>query len=556
MKTVYNYNPHVTAHARFSALHQKCSNAARVTCNIAYQSLQQVRCCFRASCSTAYAAICWGPIQIKTALYVLARQAQGIFKRIFPSKPKTITVSAALKNELSQVPLTIKGSVPHWLSGTLLRNGPITVTVNGKTNAHEFDGLAMLHAFSFDQGKVRYTNKFLRCDAYDTVFKEGSIDYAGFAHDPCRTLFKRFLSLFSSTQKVHNASVNVGKIANRFVALTERPLPVEFNKETLDTLGVLNYADKLPHNECWESAHPHYDSNKQETINYLVQFGRKSYYVLYSMSDGSSERKVIGKVPVDNPAYMHSFAVTDNYVVLTEFPLKVKPLDLLLKGKAFMQNFCWDEPQGTRFIVVDRHTGTVKKICTTKPFFAFHHANAFEDAGTLHIDMITYKNAEIVTSNAILMRGTQLAHPSQLERFSLSLNDENPITSDVLFSSSSEFPRINETKDGHPYQFVYTTGFGSSYNPTVPETKSIYKINTSTKAVLKWSEHGCSPGEPIFVPDPNDTSEDAGVILTVVIDHINQGSFLLILDPKTMQEIGRADAPHLIPKGLHGQYFQ
>lgn len=256
---------------------------------------------------------------------------------------KKSNVSAELQEEVENRSLEISGSVPHWLSGTLIRNGPIKVTVDGQSNEHWFDGLAMLHAFSFDEGKVNYSNKFLRSDAYHTVFDEGSINYSGFAADPCRSLFKQFFTFLipNSNPEIHNANVNVAKLANEYVALTEVPLPVKFDPITLETLGVLDFKDDLPKEKCWESAHPHYDIQQKRTVNYLIKFGRTSYYTLYSIEDGSSERKIIAEIPVEEPSYMHSFAVTENFIILTEFPFVVKPIDLITRKKAFIKNFTW-----------------------------------------------------------------------------------------------------------------------------------------------------------------------------------------------------------------------
>ena len=123
----------------------------------------------------------------------------------------------------------------------------------------------MLHAFSFHNGQVSYTNRFLRTEAYDAVFKRKSIDYLGFdTTDPCQTIFKRFFTFFfPDTHTLHNANINVTKYANKYVALTEIPLPVEFDFNTLETKGVLHFADKLPQANCWETPHPHVSEEKR-----------------------------------------------------------------------------------------------------------------------------------------------------------------------------------------------------------------------------------------------------------------------------------------------------
>ena len=45
--------------------------------------------------------------------------------------------------------------------------------------------------------------------------------------------------------------------------------------------------------------------------------------LLYRMKEGSSRREIVGKIPVEQPAYMHSFAMKQLYEL--EPFIKVKP---------------------------------------------------------------------------------------------------------------------------------------------------------------------------------------------------------------------------------------
>ena len=56
---------------------------------------------------------------------------------------------------------------------------------------HWFDGLTMLHRFSFGDGAVSYGNRFLRGKTWAKAERTGEIPYGEFATDPCRSLFKR-----------------------------------------------------------------------------------------------------------------------------------------------------------------------------------------------------------------------------------------------------------------------------------------------------------------------------------------------------------------------------
>src|SRR5579884_107061 len=133
-----------------------------------------------------------------------------------------------LKEEISLDRLPMRGSVPAWLSGSLLRNGPAQFEVGKQRYRHWFDGLAMLHRFSFHEGEVGYANKFLQSPSYKKARESGKISYGEFATDPCRSIFQRVTAAFSA-ESGGNANVNISKIGEAFVALTEIPLPIEFD---------------------------------------------------------------------------------------------------------------------------------------------------------------------------------------------------------------------------------------------------------------------------------------------------------------------------------------
>ena len=76
-----------------------------------------------------------------------------------------------------------------------------------------------------------------------------------------------------------------------------------------------------------------------------------------------------------------------------------------------------------------------------------------------------------------------------------------------------------------------------------------------TKEVLTWEVDNCHPSEPVFVPRPNAESEDDGVILSAVVGVRGQRSFLLILDGKTMKEVGRAYVPFKLANLIHGEFL-
>jgi carotenoid cleavage dioxygenase-like enzyme len=122
---------------------------------------------------------------------------------------------------------------------------------------------------------------------------------------PCRGIFRRVMT-FASSDVSDNASVNVVKLQDEHLAMTETPMPVVFDPNTLATLGLA-----APAPGQITTAHPHQDRATGDVINYAVHIGPRSHYRLYEQSQGS-EPRVVAEAPVREPAYMHSFATASD----------------------------------------------------------------------------------------------------------------------------------------------------------------------------------------------------------------------------------------------------
>jgi beta,beta-carotene 9',10'-dioxygenase len=178
----------------------------------------------------------------------------------------------SLEEESAVDRLPVSGEVPAWLTGALVRVTPALLEVGGRRVAHWFDGLAMLNRFGFADGRVSYKNRFIDSNAYRAA-KEGEWRHGGFATDPCRSIFKRVQAIFSP-DFTDNPNVNLARIGERYIAMTETPLPIEFDPETLHTMGHLDYADSLKAHVT--TAHPHHDPERDELVNYIASFSRVS----------------------------------------------------------------------------------------------------------------------------------------------------------------------------------------------------------------------------------------------------------------------------------------
>jgi carotenoid cleavage dioxygenase-like enzyme len=449
--------------------------------------------------------------------------------------------------------LPVQGQIPTWLHGSLVRNGPGTFHVGKERYRHWFDGLAMLHRFSFAGGQVSYANRFLDCQAYREARETGTIRYSEFATDPQRSLLDRMGTVLNPAI-TDSAKVSVGHLAGRHLALAETPIQVEFDPVTLASCGTFCYEDEL--RGQMTTVHPQFDYQRDLAYNLVTRYHRISHYNIYAVA-GNGSARLVSSLPVQKPSYMHSFGMSPNYIILTEFPLVVNSVHLLLWLRPYIENFRWEPRRGTPFWVVNRHTGELVGRYECDPFFAFHHVNAFEQGDDLVIDLVAYQDASVLSAYYLnQLQSEQNRIPwGTLQRYRVPLQ-EGRVRSEPLSDACMELPRFDYQRFNmrEEYRFVYA----SSLRPEQPTGfyNQLVKADIQTGQSWTWSATDCYPGEPVFVDEPARDAEDAGVILSVVLDAARAESFLLVLDAQSFTERARAKIPHPVLFGYHGEFFK
>jgi beta,beta-carotene 9',10'-dioxygenase len=449
----------------------------------------------------------------------------------------------SLEEETSLTGLPVRGELPPWLQGSLIRTGPAKWEVGDRAMNHWFDGLAMLHRFSFAAGEVSYTSRFLETRAYRAARDHGEIAYSEFATDPCRSLFARVSAMFSP-KLTDNANVNLTKLGQRFIAMTETPIPVEFDADTLAAAGV-------PYDPPGQlsTAHPHMDRATKGMLNYAAKLGPRNSYRFFLLRPDSSKPEVLATERVSEPAYMHSFGLTERWFVLAEFPYVVNPLRLAFSGRPYIENYRWRPELGTRLHLLDRRSGEHQGPFETDSRFGFHHVNSYEDGSDVVVDICTFRDAGIVEDLYMerLRAGKPVSKPS-LERFRISPSP-GTVATERLIDEPMELPRINYGRcNERPYRYAWGVGDATGW------IDRIVKADVVDRRSDVWAEENCFPGEPVFVAAPDAKEEDEGVLLSVVLDGARGNSFLLVLDAATLDELARAEVPHHIPFGFHGQF--
>lgn len=450
--------------------------------------------------------------------------------------------------EYDNVSLEVSGAIPEWLSGNLVINGSAKFQLPHQHITHWFFGAALLKSFKISSQKISYTNRFLHGQFYKKHVADEKPLSEFFGGS--RTSLLSHLSEIISTPdpSYDNCNVSISSVNSKPVALTEVTNYVCFDSETLETLGHLNFQDEILGQIT--TAHPQMDFKRGESYNFVTHFGSKSYYTFYKIKNGTEVRIPVAVIPVQKPAYMHSFAMSENYLILIEPPMRASPLHMRFSAELYFDRFKWDNSQGTRITIIDKNDGKIVRTVETEAFFMFHQICSFEINDHLFIDLPAYSDATVLENAKMDKIIDARISADRIIRIQINLKTGKTLQETIL-AQRLEFPQLNYKKyNGKEYRYFYASGdwHDLCFN-------SIVKVDVKNGDNKTWAQANCFMGEPLFIENPQAKNEDDGVILCVGLDANADKSFLIILDAKTLEEKARAYAPHIIPYSFHGAFF-
>ena len=455
----------------------------------------------------------------------------------------------SVEREVTDRRLPVEGTIPDWLSGRLIRNGPGRFEVGGERATHWFDGLAMLRKYAVDDGEVHYTNRFLRTEAYDAAARgERTGEFASGPGSVRQTL--RWLRALGPPASTDNANVHVARFGDHYVAQTEAPRWIAFDPDTLTTRGEFRWTDDLTVHLT--AAHTTVDPRTGETVGFGLQFGRRHRYHLYAVDPETAARRRIGSVRAEGPGYVHDCAVTRDYVVLVETPLRIDVWRALVPwGDGLLDMLRYDDDRGTRLLVVDRETGGLVADPTVDPFFTFHHVNAYQSDGEVVMDLVAFADASIVDALTFetLSRDAFAAAPEgRLDRFRI-----DPDAAEVIrtrrYDGGLELPTVPPAVRTRPYRYAYAQATDRR------GANGLVKVDIDRETATEWWARGVYVEEPRMIQRPGADAEDAGVVLAPALDTDAERTVLLVFDAETLSLLARAPLPHAVPFGFHGRFF-
>lgn len=505
------------------------------------------------------------------------------------------------------------GKIPAYAAGTLYRTGPGKSQVQreeGQTFhiSHWFDGFSQTHRFQIiDSGeseptRVLYNSRYSTDELIEHVRTTGSLTKLSFGQkrDPCKTVFNKVQSDFVPPRGPSSANIGVTLSVNMpgldvqpeeestarwgttkgirtLYAKTDSSNFKKLDPETLEPIGLATQESLHPELiGPLAASHARSDPKTGDMFNFNLELGQTCTYRVFGVSASTGKTTILATFP-GTPAYLHSLFITEDYVLLCVWNAHVNPM--ALADKSFMDAIMPTDPsQPATWYVVDRKHGMGLVATYESPaFFCFHTINAWQEPSktdptkteivadlvrmdsTEFLSFLYYDN--LVSSRAsakefAAKRGDALR--STITRFRLPALPSSP-TADILpatvewsacKSLSPELPTMNPALVTGKYRYVYATTFRGESTLT----DGIMKFDCETQESRLWAHHGHSPGEPIFVANPEGVSEDDGVLLSVVLDGMAGNSYLLCLDARDLTELGRANVKGAVGFGFHGQH--
>jgi all-trans-8'-apo-beta-carotenal 15,15'-oxygenase len=457
----------------------------------------------------------------------------------------------SLTTEYSYAITNIDGEIPAGLEGTLFRNGPGKLDINGEMLHHPFDGDGMISAVSFKDGKAWFRNRYVRTEGFLAESAAGKILYRGVfgTQKPGGWLANIFDLKFKNI-----ANTSVIYWGDRLLALWEAGLPHELEPHTLETIGPSTLDNLLSDQDAW-SAHPRIDpgapGQEHRLINFSVKTGLSTQVTVYELSP---HNELLQKKTFSIPgfAFIHDFIVTPRYYIFFQNPVSLNPIPFALGLRGAGQCIAFNDKQPTRVWIMPRGAGTMQ-VLETESCFVFHHANAYEIDNQIVVDSICYANFPTVEPD-VKFRNIEFGSlpEGQLWRFRIDLTHKT-VSKEVLSNRCCEFPALNPQNSGRPYRFV-VLGAAHETRGNAP-LQALVKLDLSSGTQTSWS---AAPrgfvGEPIFVPKPASTAEDEGWILSPIYNAEHHRTDIVILDAQAFEQgpIARLHLNHHIPYGLHG----
>jgi carotenoid cleavage dioxygenase-like enzyme len=447
--------------------------------------------------------------------------------------------------EIDDAAVDVQGSLPEWLRGTLLLNGPALWELPGGRLEHWFDGYGMYHALRIQDGAVRYRSRFCSSESYRRSIAAGAPVYGEFGTSNPASLLARL----RAPQITDNPAVVLSRLGERWFSVTETPYLTFFDPETLRTLRRLDLGH---HGEAMHLMSAHgFTLRDGSYLNVAIALGPRCVIKLFRLAPGADEPEVIARIRTAKAGYTHGFALAPRHAVLWETALRAQPLAFRFGGKSYADNFRWEPQGGSMVHAVALDTGATRSW-RIPPMMAFHATQAWSDGSDLVLEIAIYDDALVFDDLRLERRraGAPMRSRNRHVRYRLreGVRDAEPQPID---GPPIELQQVHPDRVGRGRARVcWGTGSGASgelFDCT-------HRIDLDGGAVRTWRRAGATHLEPLFVPRPGGVDDDDGVLRVPTLADEDETTVIGVLDARSMDCVAQLRTPQIVPFGFHAAF--
>lgn len=455
--------------------------------------------------------------------------------------------------------LAVTGTIPPYLDGRYLRIGPNPVAEVDPGTYNWFMGDGMAHGVRLRDGQAQwYRNRWVRTPAMGgPAGVKYTIDTLG-------------------------ANTNIIEHAGATLALVEGGVSCYELSDELDTVRAADFDGTLTGGY---TAHPLRDpvTGELHAVSYFFGWGNKVRYTVIG-ADGRLRRQV--DVRVGGSPMMHSFSLTDSYVVFYDLPVVFDvrqavratvprhlraPARLVMSAligriaipdpvSAMMTRgrrrtsgrvrsnstfpYRWDPTYPARIGIMPREGRSADvRWFEIDPCYVYHPMNAHDDGDTVVLDVVRHDKTFDTNHNG------PVEAPPTLDQWVIDLTS-GKVAQSCVDDRPQEFPRVDERLVGKRHRFGYAAGVDND-GLTTDLVKHDYRAGAST---VRTFGPGTSISEFVFQPAAPDTTEDDGVLMGYVHNPDTDRSDLVLLDAQTLDTMATIHLPTRVPNGFHGNW--
>jgi len=477
--------------------------------------------------------------------------------------------------------VSINKALPAWATGDFIIGSVGLQEFKDKHFVGYLDAFGKYNKFSIKGDQVCATYRIMKTGWYNNSVKEGTIapNLLFYETEPPRhcPIYDPICNLPPLAPN-DNTFVNTVMHNGEMLSLTDSPYMLRMNPETLAVIGAKKWTDKVAGvSGVVGSAHPvkhrktgrHFDFvGNQNFLNGKVDV------VIYGMGEDSPDARIpVADTMMETAPYMHTFGVTENYVILPRMPVKFglpigKPM-----ADAF-QNINMSKPgPDNAFHVVPVNGGAtiVKPLPLDSKLYYVHHANSYESGDDIVIDLTTTPNnvfsGDLTTAsekNKTFRDSCYDAAPPHqcvnvVKRFVMNLKDDKAPTEEIISDPlvKTDFTKINQNFKGLKHCFYYGVQWFTDHKTKASMAVVKYDVCSGKPPAQnkkQWHRKNWYPSEALMVPAPNG-AEDEGLLFFTALNGETGESWFMVVDAKTMKTLTEAGPYPRVPFTTHGEFY-